>query len=164
VPVVTGVVQPEAAAVLECEAAAMGAPLYRLGKDFAPERVAAGQPQVFGYRGRKRSFPCLEIGMIGRYQIDNACLAMAAMEILQEAGLVVDQAAMRRGLAQTRWEGRLERVALRPDIFLDGAHNPASAAQLAAAVREMKPSYRSCAGIESAIRTTQGSCRSCAAG
>ena len=49
---------------------------------------------------------------------------------------------MRRGLAQTRWEGRLERVALRPDIFLDGAHNPASAARLAAAIRELKPSYQ----------------------
>ncbi len=80
--------------------------------------------------------------MIGRYQIDNACLAMAAMEVLQEAGVVVGEAAMRRGLAQTRWEGRLECVARRPDIFLDGAHNPASAAQLAVAVRDLKPSYR----------------------
>jgi dihydrofolate synthase/folylpolyglutamate synthase len=142
VPVVTGVVQPEVVAVLEHEATATQAPLYRLGKDFAPEGVVAGRTQLFDYRGRRNSCPALEIGMIGRYQVDNACLAMAAMEVLQEAGVAVDGAAMRRGLAHTRWEGRLERVALRPDIFLDGAHNPASAAQLAAAVREMKPSYQ----------------------
>ena len=142
VPVVTGVVQPEVVAVLEHEAAAKQAPLYRMGKDFAPERVVAGRTQVFDYRGRLKSFSALELGMLGRYQIDNACLAMAAMEVLQKAGVAVDEAAMRRGLAQTRWEGRLERVAQRPDIFLDGAHNPASAAQLAAAVRDMKPSYQ----------------------
>jgi dihydrofolate synthase/folylpolyglutamate synthase len=142
VPVVTGVVQSGVVAVLEHEATAKQAPLYRLGKDFAPESVVAGRTQVFDYHGYRNSCPALEIGMIGRYQVDNACLAMAAMEVLQEAGVVVDEAAMRRGLAYTRWEGRLERVARRPDIFLDGAHNPASATQLAAAVRDMKPSYR----------------------
>ena len=142
VPVVTGVVQPEVVAVLEREATEKQAPLYRLGKDFAAESVVAGQRQVFGYRGRRGSCSALEIGMIGRYQVDNACLALAAMEVLQEAGVAVDEAAMRRGLANTRWEGRLERVAARPDIFLDGAHNPASARQLAAAVRAMKQSYR----------------------
>ena len=82
------------------------------------------------------------MGMLGRYQVDNASTAQAAMEVFQEAGVVVDEAAKRRGLAETRWEGRLERVARRPDIFLDGAHNPASAAQLAAALRELKPSYQ----------------------
>jgi dihydrofolate synthase/folylpolyglutamate synthase len=135
VPVVTGVVQPEVVAVLEREATGKQAPLYLLGKDFAPESVVAG-------RTHGNSYSALEIGMLGRYQVDNACLAMAAMEVLQEAGVAVDEAAMRRGLANTRWEGRLERVAERPDIFLDGAHNPASATQLAAAVRAMRPSYQ----------------------
>jgi dihydrofolate synthase/folylpolyglutamate synthase len=142
VPVVTGVVQPEVVAVLEREATGKQAPLYLLGKDFAPESVVAGRTQVFDYRGHGNSYSALEIGMLGRYQVDNACLAMAAMEVLQEAGVAVDEAAMRRGLANTRWEGRLERVAERPDIFLDGAHNPASATQLAAAVRAMRPSYQ----------------------
>jgi dihydrofolate synthase / folylpolyglutamate synthase len=54
----------------------------------------------------------------------------------------VDEAAVRRGLEQARWEGRLELVAHKPDIYLDGAHNPASAQKLAATVREMKPAYR----------------------
>jgi len=142
VPVVTGVVQPEVVAVLEREATGKQAPLYRLGKDFTPESVVAGQRQVFDYRGLRSFCLAFELGMIGRYQVDNACLALAAMEVLQEAGVAVDEAAMRRGLANTRWEGRLERVAARPDIFLDGAHNPASATQLAAAVRAMKPSYQ----------------------
>jgi dihydrofolate synthase/folylpolyglutamate synthase len=36
----------------------------------------------------------------------------------------------------------MERVAQRPDIYLDGAHNPASARVLAKTVAELKPSYR----------------------
>jgi dihydrofolate synthase/folylpolyglutamate synthase len=117
VPVVTGVVQPEVVTVLEHEAAAKQAPLYRLEKDFAPENVMAGRMQLFDYRGRRNTRRALAIGMIGRYQVDNACLAVAAMEVLQEAGVVVDDAALRRGLAETRWEGRLERVAERPDFW-----------------------------------------------
>ncbi len=141
-PVVTGVVQPEVVAVLEREAATKQAPLHRLGKDFVPERIVPGLTQVFDYRGRGNVLHALELGMIGRHQIDNACLAIAAIEVLRESGVVVDEATMRCGLARTRWEGRLERVARRPDIFLDGAHNPASATRLAAAIRELKPSYQ----------------------
>jgi dihydrofolate synthase/folylpolyglutamate synthase len=80
--------------------------------------------------------------MLGRYQVDNACLALAAVECLRGASVVVDEAAVRQGLAQARWEGRLERVARRPDMYLDGAHNPASAKKLATAIRDLKSSYR----------------------
>ena len=80
--------------------------------------------------------------MLGRYQVDNACLALASIECLRKAGVIVDEAAIRHGLDQARWEGRLELVARKPDIYLDGAHNPASAQNLAATVREMRPAYR----------------------
>jgi len=36
----------------------------------------------------------------------------------------------------------MERVSKRPDVYLDGAHNPASAKKLAALVRELMPTYR----------------------
>jgi len=79
--------------------------------------------------------------MHGRYQVDNACLALASIECLRNSGVIVDEPAVRRGLEQACWEGRLELVARRPDIYLDGAHNPASARKLAATVREMRPAY-----------------------
>ena len=40
--------------------------------------------------------------------------------------------AIRQGIAETVWPGRLERVAENPEIILDGAHNPAGARALAA--------------------------------
>ena len=46
---------------------------------------------------------------------------------------------MRRGLAQTRVRARLEALAARPLVLVDGAHNPASFGVLARAVRGVAP-------------------------
>ncbi len=142
VPVITGAAQPEVIGAIEREAAAKKAPVVRLMKDFLPEHVVAGTEQVFDYRGMRECYPGLRVQMLGRYQVDNACLALAAAECLRDVGIVVTEPAIREGLVQTRWEGRLERVATGPDIYLDGAHNPASAKRLAAAVRELLPAHR----------------------
>lgn len=142
VPVVTGAMQQEVITVIEQEAVAHRAAVYRLSRDFMPGPVTSQREQVFDYRGITASFEKLRINMLGRYQVDNACLALAAIECLRNSGIIVDESAVRRGLEQTRWEGRLELVARRPDIYLDGAHNPASARKLAATVREMRHAYR----------------------
>jgi dihydrofolate synthase / folylpolyglutamate synthase len=142
VPVVTGAVQPDVIRVIKREAAARQSPVYRLPDDFKPERISSGREQRFHYRGIKAACDGLMITMPGSYQVDNACLALASIECLREAGLPVDEPALHFGLEQTQWEGRLERVAHKPDLYLDGAHNPSSARMLAGAVRDMKREYR----------------------
>ncbi len=142
VPVVTGAAQPTVISVLEREAAKLGAPLYRLNKDFSPGEISSGGERRFNYRGIWENHGRLEVPLIGRYQVDNACLALAVIECLRNAGIAVGEAALREGLAQTRWEGRLELVAKRPDVYLDGAHNPASARMLVSALNDLKRSYR----------------------
>jgi dihydrofolate synthase/folylpolyglutamate synthase len=62
--------------------------------------------------------------------VENARTAVTALSVL---GIPV--AAIREGIAQARWAGRLERVATEPDIILDGAHNPAGARALANYIR-----------------------------
>ncbi len=142
VPVVTGVTQPGVIEVLESEAAAKRAPLYRISKDFRAENIIAGPRQVFDYQGIKGALPSLRIHMLGRHQIDNASLALAAVECMRNAGLAIEESAFRRGLGQTLWEGRMERLSERPDIYVDGAHNPASARVIARSMAEMKRAYR----------------------
>jgi dihydrofolate synthase / folylpolyglutamate synthase len=142
VPVITGTVQPETIAVIERTAALAGAPVYRFPEDFGTEPRSTGAVQAFDYRGIRKRIPSLRIGMLGQHQIGNACLALAAVECVSKAGFAVPDTAIRTGLANTAWEGRLERVTERPDIYLDGAHNPASARVLADAVRDLKKSYR----------------------
>lgn len=69
--------------------------------------------------------------LAGRHQIENAKTAIIACEQLG-----VSTQHIQAGLKNTRWPGRLEFVARIPDIVLDGAHNPAGAAALAAYIRE----------------------------
>lgn len=141
VPVVTAVSHPEAAEVIEKMASEMSAPLFRMGRDFRHLNASAGKLQSFDYQGMRMSLNNIVISMMGRHQIDNACLSLAALECMTKAGFAIPEAAMREGLREARWEGRLELVSNHPDVYLDGAHNPASSRVLASSLRELKKEY-----------------------
>jgi dihydrofolate synthase/folylpolyglutamate synthase len=66
----------------------------------------------------------------GRFQIRNALTAVVAARLLAERNFPVPDAAIERGIATANWAGRLERLAIQPDLYLDGAHNPAGAREL----------------------------------
>ena len=70
----------------------------------------------------------------GRYQVDNASLAVTAAEAFFNAALPDD--VVSAGLAQARVPGRLEIVGRRPLVLLDGAHNPDGARSAVAALDE----------------------------
>jgi dihydrofolate synthase / folylpolyglutamate synthase len=72
----------------------------------------------------------LDLSLAGRHQIDNAVLAIRGLEECCERGLSVSRADIITGLRTVRWPGRFERVSTRPEIFVDGAHNPAGARAL----------------------------------
>ena len=82
-----------------------------------------------------------EIGLSGEHQRTNAALAVAVARVLRER-LPVPDAAIRAGLKEVQWAGRLQKVARANGqiILLDGAHNPAGAQSLAAALPGMTPS------------------------
>jgi dihydrofolate synthase/folylpolyglutamate synthase len=67
----------------------------------------------------------------GRFQVRNALTALAAARLLAERGAPIDDAAITRGFAAATWPGRLERISQRPDIYVDGTHNPAGAREIA---------------------------------
>ncbi|MFI5262685.1 MAG: bifunctional folylpolyglutamate synthase/dihydrofolate synthase [Candidatus Limnocylindrales bacterium] len=82
----------------------------------------------------------LRVSLLGRHQAANAAVALATLRALDAAGIaVVDDAAIRRGLGQVRWPGRLELLPGDPEVLLDGAHNEGGAAALAAALDELRP-------------------------
>ena len=68
----------------------------------------------------------------GRFQLQNAVNAVAAARVLAAQGYRIGDEAIERGIAEAAWPGRLERMQTRPDIYLDGAHNPSAARELAA--------------------------------
>jgi len=68
----------------------------------------------------------------GRFQVRNALTALAAARMLAERGAPIDDEAIARGFAEAEWPGRLERLSERPEIYVDGTHNPAGAREIVA--------------------------------
>src|SRR5580693_5510437 len=66
----------------------------------------------------------------GRFQIRNALTAAIAARLLAERSFPILDAAIEQGVATANWPGRLERLSTHPDLYLDGAHNPAGAREL----------------------------------
>ena len=83
------------------------------------------------------------VGLIGRHQAANTSVAMGILNALDRGfnGRIFDSRdEFERGLAKARWPGRLEFLppdGSRPEVLLDGAHNPHGAAALAEAVDEL---------------------------
>ncbi len=128
VPVVTGVRQPAARSVIADLAASRKAPLYRRGRDFRTRRNPDGS---FSYLGLRHRWPGMRTPLPGDHQVENAALVLAACEVLKLAGDRLPVERIRRGLARTRWPGRLEIVRREPLVILDGAHNLMAARRLA---------------------------------
>ena len=68
----------------------------------------------------------------GRFQLQNALNAVAAARVLAGRGYRISDDAIERGIAEAEWPGRLEKLQTQPDVYLDGAHNPSAAQELAA--------------------------------
>jgi dihydrofolate synthase / folylpolyglutamate synthase len=67
----------------------------------------------------------------GRFQLQNAMNAVAAARLLCERGFRISDEDMAAGVAATVWPGRIEKLQSHPDVYLDGAHNPSAARELA---------------------------------
>ena len=78
--------------------------------------------------------------LAGAHQRRNIALAIAAaVELAHHHGFRITPAQIEAGIRQTRWPGRLERIAIagRAEILLDVAHNPAGAWALRAALSSL---------------------------
>ncbi|HSC45664.1 MAG TPA: folylpolyglutamate synthase/dihydrofolate synthase family protein [Candidatus Acidoferrum sp.] len=74
--------------------------------------------------------------LAGLFQLKNALNAVAAAHVLKERGFRLPDGVVELGIATAVWPGRIEKVHADPDIYLDGAHNPAAARELAAFLQE----------------------------
>jgi dihydrofolate synthase/folylpolyglutamate synthase len=118
---------PQPPASLVAHAAAIGADLWLIGRDFN----YSGDKQQWNYGGRLQrrnalSYPSLR----GANQLLNASAALAALEALRME-LPVSAQEVRTGLVTVELPGRFQVLPGRPTVVLDVAHNPHAAATLA---------------------------------
>jgi dihydrofolate synthase/folylpolyglutamate synthase len=130
-PVVCGSLPEEARALYQKLAAARGVPAYFLGEHFD---VAVKDEGKFDYRGLEWSLNDVSLALRGNFQRRNAAVALATLEAAANH-FPVGKAAVREGLKQVSWPGRLEVVSRQPHVVLDGAHNEEGVLTL---VQEMK--------------------------
>jgi len=71
----------------------------------------------------------------GKYQISNAVLAVETIRILNLTGFTISEKALRKGLEETLWSGRFQKIADKPMFIVDGAHNEDGARKLAESIR-----------------------------
>lgn len=118
--------RPQVRRVVLAEAAAKKAQLIELDDS---EIKCLGSDQG-KYHFRFHGLEC-RLGLYGRHQLQNAALAIQAAEVLREAGFSISPEGIERGVAETCWGGRLQKVSEEPAVFLDGAHNLDAAQNLA---------------------------------
>jgi len=124
---ITAPQSPEAMEILSRAAAVRGATLMELGQIWRITDSAGETMTLVSGMDPKERLEGLTLSLAGRHQRINAALAVAAATRLPNLHGRIREAAIRRGLAETRWPGRCEVVEERPTLLLDGAHNPASA-------------------------------------
>jgi dihydrofolate synthase / folylpolyglutamate synthase len=154
IPAVTAARAPEALAVIRYEAEAFGAPLTTVHVDEADAPADAMRATIhalgpegatFTLRHGDWALENARIQMLGAHQVANAATAVAAARVLDARGVAIPDDAIRAGLANAFFPGRLEVMQRGPGIptvVIDGAHNPDKARSLVAALRSLFPGKR----------------------
>ncbi len=86
--------------------------------------------QLFDYKDYKK----IKIGLVGKYQLKNAALAIEAAQALRDKGLKITDSALLKGLENAVWPGRFQKVSDKPCVIVDGAHNEEAAERLAESI------------------------------
>jgi len=131
---------PEAMAVIKEVCRERDAELTVIGRDWtwtAGEANLEGQSFQVASSKFQASSQSYWVPLLGRHQLDNATVVVAAIEKLRQRGINVPEASVGEGLRQVRWPGRLEILGRRPLVGVDCAHNADSAGKLKAALEEV---------------------------
>lgn len=124
IPIVCGEMPAEARDVIAAICHERGAIMIEVDRDAGIAARVAARP----------------LALAGRHQAANAAVAVRLLDALNDQGIHVDEAAIRSGLTETKWPGRLETFNVQGCmVLLDAAHNLAGARALAEFVRDAAP-------------------------
>lgn len=133
--VVTVPQSPEVWRVINKACQEKKARLYEVGRDFLFDPVGQNlDGSIFDFRGIFDNYENLHIPLLGQHQLVNATLALGIIQLLRLHDIVISFLAIKKGLNNTRWPGRLHIIHKNPFLVLDGAQNAASARALKTAI------------------------------
>lgn len=128
---------PEAMAVLERVCRERGVRLVRVDREMAWRRESfSPEGQSFQLKGMNRDY-IIRIPLLGEHQMENAAVAVAAVELLEGPGAAkITAGSIVAGLERVNWPGRLQVLRREPWVVVDGAHNTYSMQRLGEALRQ----------------------------
>ena len=129
--VVTGEKRKKVLEIFETTCRRKRAKLFVLGQDFTVRRT---KDYSFNYTGPHTTLKNLKTNLPGPHQAVNAAMALTSVNLLAGHGFKVTESYLRAGLKSVFWPGRAEKIPGepgKPDLMLDGAHNPGAARVLA---------------------------------
>jgi dihydrofolate synthase / folylpolyglutamate synthase len=139
IPLVVGAQRPEAVAIIERVAGAVGAPVILV--DHVSEiAVLEGDERRFEVKTSRAAYD-VRLPVFGSFQRRNAQTAIVALETLPQK-LAPSIEEIERGFGRVVIPGRMEVVIGTPTVVLDIAHNAEKALHLADALRERWPERR----------------------
>ncbi len=156
IPVVSGVLNPEAIPVIARKAAECGSEIRQAGKDFRGTQTTTATAtfkdgknsirhqrityEKLGDWEATKERSNLLMRMHGKHQVQNAATAIAAMDMFcSRMGWPIDEAALHNSLATTQVPARMQLMLESPDVILDSAHNVASIEALLNSLDEIYP-------------------------
>lgn len=109
--------------VISQKAASLNSPAYCIQKEEIKVENIGEKSIDFLVKSRYYDYIRLTIGTAALYQIENAAIAVRAIDALQDmwAHQEITREMIQQGIKDMRWEARMEEIA--PGIFLDGGHN-----------------------------------------
>lgn len=130
--VISAVQEEEAMREIRRAAHENGVPLHLADETKVKKAKYHLEGTEFTYGEEKEPFT---LSLLGRYQVQNALLAIETVYALQRQGFAVSGRQLRKGLALTKWPCRFELLSKKPILIADGAHNEDGAKKLADSIR-----------------------------
>jgi len=125
-----------AGSVIKAKCKAQDATLIQAGKDIKWTPISNNLTfQAFRVEGLLCKYH-IRLPLLGDFQMENASLAIAAIEILQQQGANITYGDILRGLGRVRWPARMQILGLSPPVIIDGAHNAYSVKKLIESIRK----------------------------
>jgi dihydrofolate synthase/folylpolyglutamate synthase len=117
-PVISGVTQSEAQAVVEQTALSVSQSVWQVGRDI--KLTASGANSRIVINDFSVS---VRAALEGAHQRRNAAMAACAAYLLMQRGFAITKRDVKTGIENTRWPGRLQWVQADPPWLMDAAHN-----------------------------------------
>lgn len=134
--IVSSAQKEQALTVLQEKAASVGQVVDSYGDKFKITSLTEDASGItFSLKSLAGEYQDLFIPLHGKYQAENAAVAIAAVEqFMGSAETALPDGILRAALADVSSPGRLQVIAKNPTILLDAAHNPHGARSLADAL------------------------------